>query len=226
MSILRKISSCCKEVPTYFEFFPQGTSNCRICPAGYSCTNSSQSACSSGEYSLRGNDTCLTCPSGSQCPFPNLAPIPCVEGEHTDGLEGQTSCTACAEGSECPDPRYGKPLYIRADSRLAPSQWETSLRSNAISHWLGANLESALYMYHSHTGLNCEVVSWYGEINMLAAKWDNLTCFGCDFPVLYKGVLLWFFMMVSRICWKTPPHHLCSVKRIDWLRLITLASIF
>ena len=32
----------------------------------------------------------------------------------------------------------------RADSRLAPSQWETSLQSNAISHWLGANLWSAL----------------------------------------------------------------------------------
>ena len=29
-------------------------------------------------------------------------------------------------------------------SRLVPSQWETSLQSNAISHWLGANLESAL----------------------------------------------------------------------------------
>ena len=25
-------------------------------------------------------------------------------------------------------------------------QWETSLQSNAISHWLGANLESALYL--------------------------------------------------------------------------------
>ena len=32
----------------------------------------------------------------------------------------------------------------RAYSRFAPSQWETSLQSNAISHWLGANLESAL----------------------------------------------------------------------------------
>ena len=31
-----------------------------------------------------------------------------------------------------------------ADSRPAPSQWETSLQSNAVSHWLGANLESAL----------------------------------------------------------------------------------
>ena len=32
----------------------------------------------------------------------------------------------------------------RADSRLAPSQWEMSLQSNAISYWLGASLESAL----------------------------------------------------------------------------------
>ena len=32
----------------------------------------------------------------------------------------------------------------RVDSRFAPCQWETSLRSNAVSHWLGANLESAL----------------------------------------------------------------------------------
>ena len=34
--------------------------------------------------------------------------------------------------------------FCRADSRLAPSQWETSIQSNAVSHWLGANLESAL----------------------------------------------------------------------------------
>ena len=37
-------------------------------------------------------------------------------------------------------------MYIRADSRFAPSQWETSLQSNGVSHWLGANLKSALYM--------------------------------------------------------------------------------
>ena len=40
-----------------------------------------------------------------------------------------------------------KYTYITADSRLAPSQWETSLQSNAVSHWLGANLESALCLY-------------------------------------------------------------------------------
>ena len=37
-------------------------------------------------------------------------------------------------------------IVSRADSRFAPSQWETSLQSNAVSHWLGANLESAWFL--------------------------------------------------------------------------------
>ena len=36
-------------------------------------------------------------------------------------------------------------VYNTVDSRFAPSQWETSLQSNAVSHWLGPNLKSALY---------------------------------------------------------------------------------
>ena len=39
-------------------------------------------------------------------------------------------------------------MYM-TDSRLAPSQWETWLQSNAVSHWLGANLESTLYIHLS-----------------------------------------------------------------------------
>ena len=42
----------------------------------------------------------------------------------------------------------------RADSRLAPSQWETPLQSNGVSHWLGANLESAL-SYHVGLSYMC-----------------------------------------------------------------------
>ena len=38
-------------------------------------------------------------------------------------------------------------VVSRDDSRFAPSQWETSLQSNAISHWLGANLEPAPSKY-------------------------------------------------------------------------------
>ena len=39
------------------------------------------------------------------------------------------------------------PCWSRADSRYVPSQWETSLQSNTVSHWLCANLESALPLY-------------------------------------------------------------------------------
>ena len=39
---------------------------------------------------------------------------------------------------------------FRADTRLAPSQWETSVQSNAVSHWLGANLESAWILLKSY----------------------------------------------------------------------------
>ena len=50
------------------------------------------------------------------------------------------------------------PLYnCRADSRFASSQWETSLQSNAVSHWTGANLESAL--------------NWYAIIQPSCATW-------------------------------------------------------
>ena len=48
--------------------------------------------------------------------------------------------------SQTQDPKM---LGGRADSRLALSQWETSLQSNAVSHWLGAILESALWRYTS-----------------------------------------------------------------------------
>ena len=36
-------------------------------------------------------------------------------------------------------------LFTRADSRFWPSQWETALLCNNLSHWLHASLESDLY---------------------------------------------------------------------------------
>ena len=35
-------------------------------------------------------------------------------------------------------------IIFTADSRFAPSQWETALLCNNVYHWLGANRESAL----------------------------------------------------------------------------------
>ena len=42
----------------------------------------------------------------------------------------------CTENYSC---------FNRADPRFAPSQWVTSLQSDAVSHWLGTKLESALF---------------------------------------------------------------------------------
>ena len=39
-----------------------------------------------------------------------------------------------------------KTIQLRADLRIAPSQWQMLLQCNAVSHWLGANLESALQL--------------------------------------------------------------------------------
>ena len=61
----------------------------------------------------------------------------------------------------------------RADSRFAPSQWETALPCNNVSHWPGANLESALSevvtdMSHGRCGwnFNC-VICWYRIVNVV-----------------------------------------------------------
>ena len=45
-------------------------------------------------------------------------------------------------------------ISSRADSRLALSQWETSVQSNAVSHWLDASLESALNSHHIEAWTN------------------------------------------------------------------------
>ena len=37
-------------------------------------------------------------------------------------------------------------IWFRPDSRLAPIQWETLLHRNAVYHWIGASLESALWL--------------------------------------------------------------------------------
>ena len=46
---------------------------------------------------------------------------------------------------------------IRADSRFAPSQWETALLCNDVSHWMGTSLESALSIVMYETGLKWDL---------------------------------------------------------------------
>ena len=50
---------------------------------------------------------------------------------------------------------------IRADSRFAPSQWDTSLQSHAVSQWLRTNLESALY--YPGAQYLCQITDWFDD---------------------------------------------------------------
>ena len=49
-------------------------------------------------------------------------------------------------------------IYCRADSRIAPNQWEMSLQSNAFSHWLGANLDWEWHdiLHHAFFTIYCQ----------------------------------------------------------------------
>ena len=78
----------------------------------------------------------------------------------------------------------------RADFRFGPSQWETSLQSNPVSHWLGAILESILIhvriWYSSHLGgstwLQCQghtlptLLPHKGSHNALHRTRDHTRC--------------------------------------------------
>ena len=85
---------------------------------------------------------------------------------------------------------------VRADSRFMPSQRETSLQSNAVSHWLGANLESALLLW-----IWCDIS-------------ENVHVFR---PTLFISAMLQFLCLqgpkfdADTVC----PYHLCDVTTIS-----------
>ena len=97
--------------------------------------------------------------------------------------------------------------YIRADSRFVSSQWETALLCNEVSHWLGINLESALYMHHQASTHYKQYDIAYGQMKVYhkgivhmiiihAKLWDVITNLYSDFTVdlLHNATILWNFL--------------------------------
>ena len=57
------------------EISPGGSSGCKKCPAGSSCSSlTTSSPCAAQTYSLEGETTCTPCPAGSICPTKTQAP--------------------------------------------------------------------------------------------------------------------------------------------------------
>ena len=89
-------------------------------------------------------------------------------------------------------------IIFRAGSRLAPSQWEASLQSNVVSHWLGANLESDLilfvYVRHSLSGDICRgfVLIHRGRVTYICViapnhHWFRKWLVACSAPSHYRN---------------------------------------
>ena len=70
-------------------------------------------------------------------------------------------------------------ISIRADSRCAPSQWETPLLCNKVSHWLGASLKSALSIIHTDIDTNIHPHNQY-LINIYIKIQTSLSQFDID----------------------------------------------
>jgi len=58
---------------------------CKICPAGYDCTNQAASpvACPDGKISSEGVAACSDCPAGQQCTDACSSPSGCSSGEYS-----------------------------------------------------------------------------------------------------------------------------------------------
>ena len=66
----------------------------------------------------------------------------------------------------------------RADSGLAPSQWEMLLQSNSFSHWLGANYSQpwdTIVLENSLASDRWEVIVWTNEEAVLWCMYSTLS---------------------------------------------------
>ena len=69
---------------------------------------------------------------------------------------------------------------IRADSRFAPSQWDKALLYNDVSHWLGANLESAQI-----------VLKMKKKLKLCSDHKLAKTCYGVSFSEFFGEKIQW-----------------------------------
>ena len=57
--------------------------------------------------------------------------------------------------------------HIRDPSRYAPSQWETSLHCNDVSHWLGAYLDWSLHMRVIHCCRDHQILTVWFQVTLV-----------------------------------------------------------
>ena len=115
--------------------------------------------------------------------------------------------------------------HIRADSRFAPSQWETKLLCNDVSHWLGASLESALILMQAYNTMTIVLNNDHRNQHQLDCLLNNvfrLTKMKMSKPALLK-LCEWHPLVIAS------PHE-GSVMRVKvtmpWLHCVIVQGPF
>ena len=85
--------------------------------------------------------------------------------------------------------------YHRADSRFAPSQWETALLCNDVFHWLGASLESALFKHWFRWQMETKL----STVQYLSQYWPSSILIQCACVCTYFHVS-YFCRCGSYVC--------------------------
>ena len=85
-------------------------------------------------------------------------------------------------------------------SRFAPSQWEMSLQSNTVSHWLSTNLKSAL----------CQI-SWIESHNFVDIHVDKCTVYTHCFKEFHTFLMASKLRPRVKVKWSTKPNYSYSV---------------
>ena len=81
---------------------------------------------------------------------------------------------------------YQYQCMCRADSRCAPSQWETALLCDGVSHWLGASIESTLICNRSFSiTIISKRLPLTGKNNYFTTSLE--TPYHDDYPVTIPG---------------------------------------
>ena len=99
----------------------------------------------------------------------------------------------------------------RADSRFAPSKWETALLCNDVSHWMGTNdiiqhpITEVQLVFHSSIPVNC---------NSLAPHWSDGTI-GCHGDHHYHPHLLQISLLMVAVTPSQCPGGCCSTHWIQ-----------
>ena len=81
----------------------------------------------------------------------------------------------------------------------APSQWETSLQCNDVSHWLPAYLDWSLYVQTTHTLPSNRDRSSPPRTFTLPVEWSSWKKLGRKI-VVYGGLTHWALWIVNSLC--------------------------